>query len=95
MRDNLCKENNLKLVIMCNKQLIDKSEKEIQLCEEDKKNDIQRYPGSNDEIILNKKGLIFKRLEEIIRAEYSLGTKCSNMEQWLSKIIKKGTRNKL
>lgn len=57
MRDKLCKENDLKLVIMCNKQLITKAEKEIQLCEEDEKNNIQRYPAGNEEVILNKKGL--------------------------------------
>lgn len=88
MRDKLCKERDLKLMIMCNKQSITKAEKEIQLCEEDEKNHIQRYSGSNDEIILNIKGLMFIRLERNVRAEYSLGTECSNLEEYFLKMNK-------
>lgn len=88
MRDKLCRENNLKLFITCNKQLITEAEKEVQLCREDEKNNIQRYPASNDEVIFNQKCFMFKWLEEIARAEYSLGTECSNLEEYFFEMIK-------
>lgn len=88
MRDKLCKERDLNLIIMCNKKSITKAEKDIQLCEKDEKNNIQRYPASNDEVIFNTKGLMFLRLEKIVCAEYSLGTECSKLDEYFLKMIK-------
>ncbi|MCM1185151.1 MAG: DUF1911 domain-containing protein [Lachnoclostridium sp.] len=86
MRDPLCKEKDLTFIIKLYRESIAEEEKDIELCKEDEKNNIQRYPGSNGEIIFNMKTLIFKRLDEIVRAEYSLGTECSYIEECFSKM---------
>lgn len=87
VRDTLCSVNDLEKKINFNRNEIIEEEEEIKLLIEDIDNDIQRYPRRNEEIIYDTKVRLFRLLYEIIRAEYSLGSDCKELEKDYEKLI--------
>lgn len=87
MRDNLCIEDDLIETIESNEDAILEELEEMELLKEDIKNGVKRYPRENEDIIADTKSEIFQWIEEEIRAKYSLGLKCSELEELVSKAI--------
>lgn len=87
MRDILCNEDDLIETIESNEEAIMEELEEIELLKEDIKNGIKRYPRENEDIIADTKSEIFQWIEEEIRAKYSLGLKCSEIEELVFKAI--------
>lgn len=87
MRDKLCDKDDLKETIEFNKKFLIKDKEKIVSLQDDIKNGIQRYPRKNEDIIFDVKGGIFRLLNELIRAKYSLGMDCDSLEElYLSSI---------
>lgn len=81
MRDILCNEVFLKNIIESNEEeIIYQNEKIISL-QDDIEKGIQRYPKKNEDIIFSTKIILFQLIFELIRAEYSLGRACSELEE--------------
>lgn len=80
MRDKLCDSEKLIKVIDLNDKSISEDLEEMEMLKEDIKNGIQRYPLKNEQIIFNIKTQIFLWLKEEIRAKYSLGLECEEIE---------------
>ena len=87
MRDNLCSKNNLENTIIAKEKIIIKAIDKIKDLEEDIKNGIQRYPRKNEEIIPDTKAGILRHIEEFMRAKYSLGLDCKELEELYTKAI--------
>ncbi len=87
MRDKLCNESNLEKVIGVNEKIILQRISKIEQLEEDIKNGIQRYPRKNEEIIPDTKAGIFRKFEETIRAQYSLGYNCAELEEMYAQAV--------
>lgn len=87
MRDNLCNESTLKTAIEANEKIILQRISKIEQLEEDIKNGIQRYPRKNEEIIPDTKAGILRKLEDVMRAKYSLGAACEEMEELYSRAL--------
>lgn len=82
MRDFLCNEEYLKTTIDFNDKYILENIEEISSLQEDIRNGVQRYPAKNEDIILFTKGEIIQLIDEIIRAKYSLGLECCELEKY-------------
>lgn len=87
MRDKLCNESNLEKVIVANEKIILQRLSKIEQLEEDIKNGIQRYPRKNEEIIPDTRAGIFCKFEESIRAHYSLGYDCAELEELYTQAV--------
>lgn len=85
MRDNLCEQEKLcKAIEFREKKIVSEHEK-IEMLKEDIKNGIQRYPRKNEEIIPDTRKGILRKIEECMRAKYSLGLECNELEELYTK----------
>lgn len=82
MRDKLCKENDLNSTIKFHIEQIPKQMEEIASLQEDIRNGIQRYPRKNEDIIPDTRLRTFQLIYELIRAQYSLGLDCGELEKY-------------
>ena len=82
MRDYLCQEDYLQSKIKFNNEQILKKTKEIASILEDEKNGVQKYPRKNEEIVLDTRIRTFQLIYEAIRAQYSNGTCCEELESY-------------
>lgn len=82
MRDFLCKEDYLKDEIKFKDEQIVKKIEKIALLQEDIRNGVQRYPRKSEDIIPLTKQDMFRLIYEIIRAKYSLGSDCNELEKY-------------
>ena len=80
MRDYLCKEEILIDVIENNQEELAEYSEEILALQKDIENGIQRYPKKNSEIILSNYKWQFQLIFKLIKAKYSLGVQCSELE---------------
>lgn len=87
MRDKLCNEKVLLEIIEDNEKNIKVRENQIAQLMEDEKNSIQRFPISNKEVIFNKYSSIMRLSIELIRAKYSLGRDCYEIETIFENMI--------
>lgn len=81
MRDYLCNEEELKETVSFYEKTVAKRVEKINLLYEDIKNGIQRYPADNLENINGTKKDVFLYLRICIKAKYSLGLNCAEMEE--------------
>lgn len=81
IRDNLGNEDDLKKKIEFRNEVIIEDEEELRQLYQDVKDGIQRYPRDNEGIIYDSKVDLFKRYFELIRAKYSLGLACEELEE--------------
>lgn len=81
MRDCFCKEKDLKHIIDSNKRFIDEELIELEQLKDDLANGIQKYPIPTERIIFNTNATIFRMIMEMIRAKYSLGLQCDEIEK--------------
>lgn len=82
MRDYLCKEDDLNDTIKFHIEQIPKKMEKIASLQEDIKNGVQKYPRKNEDIIVDAKHDTFRLIYELIRAEYSLGLDCGELEKY-------------
>lgn len=87
MRDILCREEFLDIVMECNDEFINEALKEIDILILDSEKGIQRYPISNQEAISRKKESIFQWINEKISAGYSLGLDCKVIEEMFNNAL--------
>lgn len=80
MREKLCDREKLNKVIALRDKKIANELEEIETLKSDIQNGIQRYPKRNEDVIFSIKSQIFQWLEEEIRATYSLGLECKDIE---------------
>lgn len=80
MRDILCNKDYLNEKIKFNEDQIDKKISKIASIQKDIENGIQKYPKENKDIIFSAKVRMFQLLFELIRAKYSLGVACVELE---------------
>lgn len=80
MRDNLCKNEILIDVIENNNEELIENSDDILLLQKDIENGIQRYPKKNSEIIVSKYKWQFQLIYGLIKAKFSLGCPCSELE---------------
>ena len=80
MREKICEQEKLCKAIALREKRIASELEEIEILKVDIKNGIQRYPKKNEDVIFSIKTQIFNWLEEVIRAKYSLGLECDNIE---------------
>ena len=82
MRDYLCQEDYLQSKIKFNNEQILKKMQKIASILEDEKNGVQKYPRKNEEIVLDTRIRTFQLIYEAIRAQYSNGTCCEELESY-------------
>lgn len=80
MRDILCNENYLNETIKFKEEQIDNKEEKILSIQKDIRDGIQRSSKKNEEIIYDTKVRTFQLLYELLRAKYSLGLECTELE---------------
>lgn len=80
MRDCLCNEEELKDTIKFNEKQIVKKWEKIDGLLKDIQEGIQRKPRKNEDILFDVKTIIFQMVDETIRAKYSLGLSCEELE---------------
>lgn len=73
MRDFLCDLEYLKETIDFKEKLIKEKNNKIERIKQDVKENIQRYPLDNEQIIFNTRSSLFQLYTELIRAKYSIG----------------------
>ncbi|MEK4522455.1 PoNe immunity protein domain-containing protein [Psychrobacillus sp. FSL W7-1457] len=81
MRDFLCDLEYLKETIDFKEKLIKEKNNKIERIKQDVKENIQRYPLDNEQIIFNTRSSLFQLYTELIRAKYSIGRACADLEE--------------
>lgn len=81
MRDALCSKEKLEEMIKFDTEDIGELEEKIASLQKDIENGIQRYPGKNEDIINNVKIDSFQTIYRLIRAKYSYGMDCEELEE--------------
>ena len=81
MRDYLCKENDLKRMLDFNSRRLVGEIEDLAQLKDDLANGIQRYPLPTEEVIFNTKKGIITLIRDLIRAKYSLGLPCDELEE--------------
>lgn len=82
MRDFLCNEDYLNKKINFNDEQILENDELISSLHEDIRNGVQKYPKKNEDIITDTRAHIFQLIYQLIRAKYSLGSECSELEEY-------------
>lgn len=81
MRDALCSKDKLEETIRIETEDIGELEEKIASVQRDIENGIQRYPRKNKDVIYNVKKDSFQTIYKLIRAEYSYGMNCEELEE--------------
>ena len=87
MRDNLCNEESLIEEMNFRKEWIEENILKLQQLEQDKKNNIQRFSGTNDEIIYNYTNDNIRNYLNLINASYSYGVDCREIAEYYQKSL--------
>ena len=87
MRDNLCDKENLIEEMNFRKEWIEENILKLQQLEQDKKNNIQRFSGTNDEIIYNYTNDNIRNYLNLINASYSYGLECREIDEYYQKSL--------
>lgn len=87
MRDSLCDLKYLQETIEFKRENIDEDKEEILILTKDEEKGIQKYPRANKDIIYATKVEIFQLLHGSIRAKYSLGTECEELEKDYEELV--------
>ena len=81
MRDNLGNEDDLRLMMTFNNASIVQTKETITLLNKDMQEGIQRYPKKNEDILCDTKYRSYRSYFDLIRAKYSLGLACEELEE--------------
>lgn len=81
MRDLLCNLEYLKETIDFKEKVIKEKNIKIEELKQDIQKNVQKYPLDNEQIIFNTRSSLFQIYTELIRAKYSLGRACADLEE--------------